>query len=461
MRFSLFGVPVHVRPTFWLVALMLASPRHLQEGEWAHVASWIAIVFVSVLVHELGHAWAMRALGRAPRIELWAMGGLTHWGEGPRISGWKRAVVSLAGPTAGFALALPIAIAARWGTFEPGSLEQDAIEQALWVNLGWGALNLLPILPLDGGHVMEVTLTSMFGPRGPRFARYASIALSAIAAVVAMTYSVPGLAFIALFAGMQSMRALGAPEGDGSIPARAPIDPAIERAIEDAWDAIRGGREDDAITACDTILASTPDDEASAPLRARLLETIAWAHLEAGRERAALEISRRMPPRFRPSALLAARLLLAEGKHTEGMLALERAWQDTPGDLPGLVLAAAHIDARQPERAVAMLRSLRGARLSTHAHLTIGAALFYAEQYEPALAVSELGWNRFHDPTHAYNAACSCARLGRVDAGLDWIGHAVRSGFDDVVKLESDDDLAPLRDDPRWREVVSARSPKR
>ncbi|WP_157069816.1 site-2 protease family protein [Sandaracinus amylolyticus] len=460
MRFSLFGVPVLVRPAFWMVAALLASP-YLQAGEWPLVATWVAIVLVSVLVHELGHAWAMRALGRSPRIELWAMGGLTHWGEGPRISGWKRAVVSLAGPTAGFALALPIAIAARWGAFEPGSLAHTAVDQALLVNLFYGALNLLPILPLDGGHVMEVALTSIFGAQGPRLARYASIALAVIAALVAMTCSVPGLAFIALFAGLHSMRALGAPEGDGSIPARAPIDPAVERAIEDAWDAIRGGREDDAIAACDAILERTPDDEASAPLRARLLETIAWAHLEAGREREASGVARRMPARFRPSALLAARLLLAEGKHDEGMQALERAWQDTPGDLPGLVLAAAHVDARQPERAVVMLRSLRGARLSTNAHLTISAALFYAEHYEHALAVSELAWNRFHVATHAYNAACSCARLGRIAQGLDWLAIATNAGFDDVAKLETDDDLAPLRADPRWREVTSARSSPR
>ncbi|MDQ3030837.1 MAG: hypothetical protein M3Y87_00310, partial [Myxococcota bacterium] len=211
----------------------------------------------------------------------------------------------------------------------------------------------------------------------------------------------------------------------------------------------------EAIAACEASLAALPEDEAHAPIRARAIETIAWAHLEDGEDAEALRAVKRMPPRFTPSGLLAARLVLAEGKYDEGMRALERAFQDTSGDLPGLVLAAACIDSNRPDRAVSMLRGLRGARLSTNAHLTISAALFYAEHYEESLVVCELAWNRFSDPTHAYNAACACAKLGRVDAGLAWVTKAVAAaGFRDLDKLETDDDLAPLRDDPRWREIV-------
>lgn len=456
MRFSLLGVPVSVRPAFWLVGLLFGAPLARGEDAMMRVAMWMGILFVSILVHELGHAFAMRAVGRTPSIELWGMGGLTRWGDGPRVSGWKRAAVSLAGPCAGFALAVPIVLAAIFAPPAEGSVAAQAIELGLLVNVGWGALNLLPILPLDGGHVMEVALAGMAGDRGLRLARFVSIGFAVGAAGLALYFEMPIAAFLAFFFGMQSVRQLGAPPTDAAIPARAPIDPEVDRALTAAWEAIRQGRAAEAIAACEEQLAALPEGEANAPIRARAIETIAWAHLEDGEDGDALRAAKRMPARFAPSALLAARLLLAEGKYDEGIRALERAYQDTPGDLPGLVLAAAYVGVQRPDRAVSMLRSLRGARLTTHAHLTVSAALFYDEHYEDALAVSDLAWNRFRDPTHAYNAACSCAKLGRIDAGLEWVRTAVTTaGFRETEKLETDDDLAPLRADPRWREIVA------
>ncbi|MDQ3034484.1 MAG: site-2 protease family protein, partial [Myxococcota bacterium] len=238
MRFSLLGIPVSVRPAFWLVGVLLGAPRDFSPDQLTRLGVWMVILFVSILVHELGHAFAMRAVGRTPRIELWGMGGLTHWGDGPRVSGWKRAGVSVAGPFAGFALAVPIVIA--WVAAGPadGTLAHEAIWMGLWINVGWGALNLLPILPLDGGHVMEVALAGTLGARGPRIARYVSIALAVGVAVLALQYD--GMQFAALLAfffAFQNVRQLGAPATDGAIPARAEIDPELARALDEAWSA--------------------------------------------------------------------------------------------------------------------------------------------------------------------------------------------------------------------------------
>lgn len=450
MRFSLFGFPVHVRPFFWLVGLALSPPESLAPEQLARCAAWLAIVFVSILVHELGHAVVMRAFGRTPSIELWGLGGLTFWGEGPRVAGWKRALVSMSGPGAGFVLAIPFVIAAMTGVTSEGTLAHELLWQVLFVNVIWGALNLLPILPLDGGHVMEVALTSAVGEKGPRLARIASIAVAALGAGVAFTYGETWAAFIAVMAGARSFRELGMPIVDAAIPATAKPSAESDRALDEAWESIRGGRAREAIDVTEQRLAALPDDEASAPERARMLETIAWAHLEIGDEKDAIAIARRMPPRFAPSALLAARLLIASGKTAEGFRDLERAYLDTPGDLPALVLAAAWIDHRAPERAVAILKGLRGMRVSTQGHLVISAALFYDEHYAHALAVSELAWNRFTDPTHAYNAACSLARLGRIEEGIDHLDTAIRAGFTDALKIADDPDLAPLRVHPRF-----------
>lgn len=470
MRFSLLGFPVVVQPMFWLVGLVLSAPASLDREELARTALWLAIVFVSVLVHELGHAIAMRAYGRAPSIELVGLGGLTHWGEGPRVTPRQNMIVSLAGPFAGFVLAIPVIVARELELVPAGTLAGEAIEWAFWVNVIWGALNLLPILPLDGGHVMEVGMIRLFGEAGARNARRISIVVAGIGAVVAMRYAMPWAAFLAFMAGMRSYRELQLPlvGRDGSVPAAKqppPVDPEVEAAIQSAWDDIRSGRARDAIAGLEARLAELPVDppgetpegsvaERSAPSRARLVETIAWGWLEEGEDREAVAAVRRMPRGYQPSALLAARLQVASGATEEGFRALEKAYLETPGDLAALVLAAAWIDHRAPARAVAMLRGLRGVRVSSAAHNTIAAALFYAEHYEHALEVSELAWNRSSEPVHAYNAACSCARTGRLDEGIAWLTRAVDRGLSEREQIETDDDLALLREDPRFAELV-------
>ncbi len=53
-----------------------------------------------------------------------------------------------------------------------------------------------------------------------------------------------------------------------------------------------------------------------------------------------------------------------------------------------------------------------------------------------------------------YNLACGYARLGRTDKALDALSHAVDEGFADRAGMESDADLAPLRQSPKYREIL-------
>ena len=168
MRFTLFGIPVHVQPIFWLVALMLGLPGGTGRRELAELAIWIGVLFVSILVHELGHATAMRVYGRAARIELWGLGGLTHWGPGPPVTPGKNIVVSLAGPGAGLLLGAVVFVVAGSAEPAPESLASVLVSQALWINVGWGIANLVPMLPLDGGHVTESLGGWIAGARGRR-----------------------------------------------------------------------------------------------------------------------------------------------------------------------------------------------------------------------------------------------------------------------------------------------------
>ena len=60
LNFQLFGIPVRVHPLFWLIAVLLGISGDPQPAE---ILLWVVAVFVSILVHELGHALTMRAFG--------------------------------------------------------------------------------------------------------------------------------------------------------------------------------------------------------------------------------------------------------------------------------------------------------------------------------------------------------------------------------------------------------------
>lgn len=97
-RFKLGGVPVLLRPIFFVIPVMASM-----QGGLSHGIAWAAVVLISVLAHELGHASVMRIFGFEPSIELHALGGSTHWGPAMPTAR-QRFWVSLAGPTAGLAV---------------------------------------------------------------------------------------------------------------------------------------------------------------------------------------------------------------------------------------------------------------------------------------------------------------------------------------------------------------------
>jgi len=203
--FSLAGIPVRVHPLFWLVALLLGS----RNPEPTAVVSWIAVLFVSILVHELGHAVAIRYFGWQPQIVLYGLGGLAVYHPGPwnaRRGGepLTQIIISAAGPLAGFALAaLVIAILSATGHFMPfyfglrlgtGTVPiadprlADLTWDLLFVNIFWGLINLFPVYPLDGGKISREILVALHPGDGLRQSLVLSIAAGGALAVVAVIY---------------------------------------------------------------------------------------------------------------------------------------------------------------------------------------------------------------------------------------------------------------------------------
>ncbi|HMJ53419.1 MAG TPA: site-2 protease family protein [Polyangiaceae bacterium] len=160
--FSLFGVPVRVASSFWIIAILFGTQGAGRSGSTEkailEAMTWTAVVFISILLHELGHAAAARAFGAEPSITLHALGGLTQF-EPRGMSRPQRWLVSFAGPAAGLMFGIAVYMGARWlPAVAQGSSIVDTI---LRVNIGWSLINLLPVLPFDGGQM----LSAFLGPR--------------------------------------------------------------------------------------------------------------------------------------------------------------------------------------------------------------------------------------------------------------------------------------------------------
>lgn len=182
IQFQLFGIPIRIHLWFWLMALWLWTFDSAQG--WLGLLIWVAVVFQGILMHELGHALVGRAFGRTPRIELIALGGVTWWEQREPMSPGRSLIVSAAGPAVGIfigSLSLVLMDALR---IPDASLARYAFRSLIWVNLGWGLFNLLPIMPLDGGNIVASTLDFVAPTRGRLIASYVSFAVIGLFFVV-------------------------------------------------------------------------------------------------------------------------------------------------------------------------------------------------------------------------------------------------------------------------------------
>ena len=151
LRFRLFGIPVGVHATFLLIVLF-GRPRTVLEG-----VLWFSAAFVAILMHELGHALVARTFGgQGISITLFGFGGLTSFSHGEDMTHGRSFLISGAGSAVGIVAGLAIVASGRAGYLD--SLPDTAItflEYFVFAALVWGVLNWIPIVPLDGGHMVQ------------------------------------------------------------------------------------------------------------------------------------------------------------------------------------------------------------------------------------------------------------------------------------------------------------------
>ncbi len=203
MSIEVLGIRIQL--FFFVTAFLLGWGA---GGPW-HTIAWVVIVLVSVLLHEAGHAVAGRLFGLKPKIELTAFGGLTRF-SGGTMTPPQRVLVSLAGPFAGFTVGA--VLVAVYLVVSPSlaadGLARFTLRQAMWVNIGWGFFNLLPVLPLDGGQVGLALLSRKDPEKGLiRMSAVSVVFAGAVAALALFGLGGGGL-FIGILFGLLAFNSL-------------------------------------------------------------------------------------------------------------------------------------------------------------------------------------------------------------------------------------------------------------
>lgn len=207
LRFSVAGIPVRVHPLFWVIAILFG----LSSSSLIHILLWVFAIFISILIHELGHAFAMRRYGQRSSIVLHGTGGLTipeqiSWGSGTAniaLRPNQEILISLAGPFAGFLFAIFILLitVVMGGVYvnrivrhhplphrpipNGGDIVNTLLITLLWVNIFWGLVNLMPVYPLDGGNVARYVLLQSDPWDGVRKSLWLSVITGGVVAFAA------------------------------------------------------------------------------------------------------------------------------------------------------------------------------------------------------------------------------------------------------------------------------------
>lgn len=226
LELNVGSYPIRISVTFVVLPIIFA----INLGVAAMVIVGLAL-FMSVLLHEFGHAWTVRRFGgNVAGITLYAMGGVTLWTDpGGRVEGLRRAAVSAAGSAIQIPAALGIWVLVDRGVFgRPAQAiistpwDVDAISLAagvgewtvlflaafIWVGFVFGLFNWIPIGGLDGYHMLEIGLVGFLGPQGRTHAAIVSLLIGGATAYVTAQLGFTLLPLFVLFLAAQPLLTL-------------------------------------------------------------------------------------------------------------------------------------------------------------------------------------------------------------------------------------------------------------
>ena len=430
-HFSIAKIPVRVEPAFLLVAFLFGF-RYLREG-LDIVLIWVACSFVSILVHELGHGFALKVFGQRSVIVLHGFGGVTISQRRGMLARSRSIIVSVAGSLTGLIL-LWLPMEAVWASWEQNGT--DLPTTVIWAvyflrfqNLWWSLANLLPVRPLDGGNVA----TEIFGIDR---ARKLSIGFAIAGAVYAFFSNQTYGGFFFLFLAFMNFQEIRASQVGADVDAfhvDAPDEP--------------GGTSRRRSRANLSVVAPTAGAPSLAADPARA-QQLAWAALKENDVATAKRLVKGLGSGADP--FLKAATALASGDKAAFQL-FEDAYVAVPGGPSNLI--ATEVLARTGA-AVAVARRLvdRPDGKGREGAGTLQTHLHYADQFEYAAEVGTVVYEA--DPPSkaqtAFEVACSWAKATDVDHAIEWLERAADDGFRAASLVDGEPDLEAVRADPRW-----------
>lgn len=425
---NVLGLPVRVYAHFLVLAALLGT---LAGGGLVGMAAGAGVVFLVVLGHELGHAAAEQAFGLRPTIDLVWFGGATSEEGVHALSRLRRIAVAAAGPLAG---ALVGGLAWQLGADRTG-IAGGAAEVGYQVGVVWGLANLLPIWPMDGGHLLVDLLPGRVDTRR-RITYVVSMVLAAAASLVALVlFELP---FLAAFSGGFAYLNLHMLRNAAST-ARA------EQSLRDTLGRLSTASAAEAERTAREVLGAGP--HASVAMAAA--DLVVASHLVRGDDRQArVDLSELSTTWIWP----ALRDLVVLGDSAGPELDRRLAAEPTDHDVR---MAALHRSFRGDHADVAQLAtsSLAPALDGYTAHF-VQMRAFHAGAFEASIAIGQAA-EALPDvqPHIPFNVACGWTKLGDTQAAFAALERAAAAGWTDVHAMDADEDLSPLRGLAAYKDV--------
>jgi Zn-dependent protease len=438
---NIFGIPVKIDPSFLLVCAVLAAGRLSQPS---FLVEWLAVIFVSILIHELGHALVVRSFGLSPQIMLYSMGGLTSWREEKDVSHAKHIAISLAGPFAGFIfggivylteIALPDLFGDRIGI--------QAYSDLMFVNFGWGIFNLLPILPLDGGNVAYSVEQWVTKKQSGIITRVVSLLVAGAVGLWAISIGWMWVILLMALFGWNNGSALFQLlryERDGR------VSPLLDRAQE----AVKNDDGATAVQLAKEVLNSARSVEMKEEAQRILLQgLILGADIEQAKKEAD-----RLRAVYGQAALLRALAGFDRDQLPRAIPVIEYSYATSLSPDLNFTLANALIIAGRLHEASPLIASQQQPEYAAGAYKMLQIAAFHSGEYDLSAEAGRQAFERTKEPEVAYNVACAESRAGRADEALAWIERAVEMGYRNGDAMASDRDFEILRSRPEFEAIV-------
>jgi len=204
VRFTIFGIPVQIQPFFWISLVIIGGAGNANTPTAVlEIGLFVLAGFISILIHELGHALTARKFGAYSEITLQAFGGYAAY-SGVRLTRPQSFLVTAAGPGVQILLGVALFVAFRYLPEFNWQVDYFLL-RLMWISLVWAVLNLLPILPLDGGRMVDAIL----GPERFKITLWITIIVAIAAALLIFerTNSIIFPIFLGMFA-WQAIQAL-------------------------------------------------------------------------------------------------------------------------------------------------------------------------------------------------------------------------------------------------------------